>query len=97
VIWEIAFHPDARVEVLEAQAWYAERHPAIGDAFMLELDRLVAAVAASPITWSLYLEGTRRRLFPRLPYALIYRVLSDRVEVVAVAHQRRRPGYWAGR
>jgi toxin ParE1/3/4 len=34
---------------------------------------------------------------PRFPYALIYAVEERRVFVVAVAHFRRRPGYWRDR
>jgi plasmid stabilization system protein ParE len=28
------------------------------------------------------------------PFSIIYRVETDRVLIVAVAHERRRPGYW---
>ena len=31
------------------------------------------------------------------PYFLIYRVHVDHLSIVALAHQRRRPGYWAKR
>ncbi|MGB4673566.1 MAG: type II toxin-antitoxin system RelE/ParE family toxin [Azovibrio sp.] len=31
------------------------------------------------------------------PYFLIYRFSSDTISIPAVAHQRRRPGYWGGR
>jgi plasmid stabilization system protein ParE len=38
-----------------------------------------------------------RVLFRRYPYAIIYRVLPDRIEILAIAHARRRPGYWRNR
>jgi hypothetical protein len=42
--------------------------------------------------------GTARRvLVRRFPYFVIYREWSDRLEIVAVAHQSRRPGYWRSR
>lgn len=31
------------------------------------------------------------------PYFLIYRFSGDTISIHAVAHQRRRPGYWVGR
>jgi hypothetical protein len=37
------------------------------------------------------------RLVDRFPYALIYRVGNNSVEVLAVRQQRRCPGYWRGR
>jgi toxin ParE1/3/4 len=43
------------------------------------------------------LHGTRKYLLRRFPYAVIYRVTDEAIEVVAVAHGRRRPGYWKTR
>jgi hypothetical protein len=34
---------------------------------------------------------------PRFPFSLVYRVLESEVEVLAVAHGKRRPGYWRSR
>jgi hypothetical protein len=40
----------------------------------------------------------RRRNLDRFPYAIIYHPLPDDVlEVVAVIHQMRKPGYWEER
>ena len=61
---------------------------------MRELDEAVDGVAEFPNAWPPYFDGTRRKLFIRFPFALVYRATSDSVEVVAVVHQRRRPGYW---
>lgn len=40
---------------------------------------------------------TRTFTLPKFPYSLIYRVSTDSVQIIAVAHHSRRPGYWAGR
>jgi tRNA(Ile)-lysidine synthase TilS/MesJ len=40
----------------------------------------------------------KRWLCERFPYAVIYRIASDgSIRVLAVAHHRRRPGYWRAR
>jgi hypothetical protein len=39
----------------------------------------------------------RRYVFPRFPFSLLYRVLEGNVEIIAVAHGKRRPGYWRTR
>jgi hypothetical protein len=42
--------------------------------------------------------GSRRVLLGRFPYALVYReVFHDQIEIVAVAHLKRRVSYWADR
>jgi len=39
----------------------------------------------------------RRALLPRFPYAVIFMDLGEHIRVLAVAHAKRRPGYWLGR
>ena len=58
------------------------------------LDRGIEAVSLAPERWPLFVHGTRRYLFHRFPFQLVYRVVNDSVQVVALAHGRRRPGYW---
>ncbi|MBK7425134.1 MAG: type II toxin-antitoxin system RelE/ParE family toxin [Propionivibrio sp.] len=42
--------------------------------------------------------GTRRQYnFRRFPYSIIYQVTVEELRILAVAHHRRRPGYWSGR
>jgi plasmid stabilization system protein ParE len=44
------------------------------------------------------IDATLRRLvLTRFPYFLIYSFTTDLLRVVAVAHARRRPGYWRSR
>lgn len=41
--------------------------------------------------------GVRRYVLRRFPFLIVYRVLESQVEVIAVTHARRRPGYWKSR
>jgi len=63
-------------------------------AFLRELDHAVEQVAEAPHQWPSYLAGTQRYVFPTFPYSLVYFVDGDLINVVAVAHERRKPGYW---
>lgn len=93
----ISFHPAAAAEVEAAVQWYVERSPVAARAFAAEVNACVERVRAAPDRWPRYVHGTRRYLFPHFPYSLVYRVQNEEVEVVAVAHHRRRPDYWRGR
>jgi len=93
----VDLHPAAISEAQAAYRWYARRSRAAGEAFLAELDRAIVAIADQPATWSKHLHGTRRYLLRRFPYAIVYRESSERITVVAVAHGRRRPGYWRQR
>jgi hypothetical protein len=33
----------------------------------------------------------------RFPYSIVYLLLPEEIRVLAIAHQRRKPGYWSGR
>lgn len=91
---ELRFHPEAEKEVLRSAAWYAERSPVAGQAFLLELDLVVERILEAPERWPLSVHRTRRIVFPRFPFSVYYRVSGDVVEIIVVAHQSRRPGYW---
>lgn len=94
---QVEFHPEAILEAREAREWYNERNQDVATAFMDELDAAIDDVADAPSRWPKYLYGTRQKLFYRFPYVLVYRERSDLIQVIAVAHGRRRPGYWKDR
>ena len=91
------FHPEAIAEAREARRWYAVRDPKAAEAFLAELDQAQARVIANPDRWPAHLHGTRRYRLRRFPYLLVYRATPERIVVLAVAHAKRRPGYWKAR
>lgn len=94
---EPRWHPEAIQEAQEARDWYATRSPLAARGFLLALREAVEAVVEAPERWPLRRHGCRGYVFPaRYPYTLVYR-LSANIEIVAVAHQRRHPSYWARR
>lgn len=94
---EVEFLDEAIAEAAAARLWYQERSPVAAALFVDELSLAVAAIADIPNTWPRYMAGTQRYLLRRFPFFVVYRPFGDRVQVIAVAHARRRPGYWADR
>jgi plasmid stabilization system protein ParE len=91
------FHPAAEAELDEAAQWYDERQRGLGFEFLSTVRAKLTSLLQAPERWSL-VHGTRRVLLGRFPYAIVYRQVSeDELEIVAVAHYRRRPKYWARR
>lgn len=93
----IVVHADAEIEILEALAWYAERSALAARAFVQELMSMVVLADRSPETWPRSFGNTRRIVFPHFPFDLVFRMRGETLEIVAVAHQRRRPFYWSNR
>lgn len=95
---EIEFHPLAIKEARHARRWYARVSGRLAARFMGALDAAVASVETNPVSHQPYFHGTRACQLNRFPYLLVFLELSpNRLLAVAVAHVRRRPGYWRRR
>lgn len=92
----LEFHPLAVAEGEDAAAWYAARNPRVAARFTDELEAALSLVIEAPDRWPTFF-GLRRVTLGRFPYSVLYRDEPSRVLVVAIAHARRRPGYWQGR
>ena len=96
----IEFHPEAAGEGAAARAGYGERRGRAGAACLAELDSACQRIAAAPGRYPAYDASTRRYVMRRFPFNVIYRMRSgaeDSVEIIAVAHGRRRTAYWRNR
>ena len=93
----VEFHPDAVAEARAAFEWYQERNESAAGLFLTELDLAIERITETPERWPLYLRGTRRFLLRRFPFAVVYRQVAETIQIVAVAHGRRKPGYWKER
>ena len=93
----VEFHPAAMEESEAAREWYAERSLIAAKAFVSELNHAVVRITETPERWPYYLVDTRRYIFPRFPFSLIYRIIDDKIQIIAIAHGKRKPGYWKDR
>jgi plasmid stabilization system protein ParE len=94
----VRFHPAADDELLAATDWYVDRSLTAATAFLREVAHAITRISEAP---QLYprtrVRDHRRFVMFRYPFDIVYRVLTDEIEIVAVAHHARRPGYWRHR
>ncbi len=94
---------EALEELAEALLWYHEQRAGLGDELLAEVDQAMAAIGAMPAAFSRLRDvppelHVRRSLLKRFPFALVFVQLPDGpIRVIAVAHVKRRPGYWLRR
>jgi len=88
---------EAEVEFWEAVVYYESRCPGLGLDFEAEVEASVERVRRFPELWPIRQDNTRRYLLSRFPYFVVYMFLRDHVWVIAVAHCKRKPGYWSHR
>jgi toxin ParE1/3/4 len=93
----VEFTPEALREIDDGFEWYLERSVQAAEAFVREATKAFALIASSPAIWPRFEAGTRRYVLRKFPYGIIYREIPSGIEVVAVAHHKRRPRYWRGR
>jgi plasmid stabilization system protein ParE len=92
------FHDEAAVEYDAAFDWYLTRSPDAALKFDAEVDRAFAQIIQAPQRWAAGPHSTRRFLLRQFPFTLIYREqTSSDIQIVAVAHTSRKPGYWKRR
>lgn len=92
------FHPAAEAEHLESVAYFESERAGLGASYLYEFEETMQLVCEAPHRYPVE-KGADTRLIrmKRFPYKVYYREISGSVQVLAVAHQRRKPGYWQSR
>ena len=94
---KLRFLPAATKDYEEASSWYHARSEQAADRFEEAVERALNHIVEAPDRWPFCDRRHRQHLLRKYPYSLVYRLLDDMVVVVAVAHARRRFGYWKAR
>ena len=94
---QVEYHEGATADVKSAVTWYQKRSRKAALDFVEELDWAVRAIAEAPDRWPADKNGTRRFLFWRFPFSIIYSEHPSTITIWAVAHGSRRPEYWTRR
>lgn len=81
----------------EVHKWYHERSPISATAFAHTIDNAVSRIMENPTRHPLAEHKTRKFVLQLFPFNIFYLLTGSEIVIVAVAHQRRRPGYWQGR
>jgi plasmid stabilization system protein ParE len=89
----------ASLELAEAVRWYELKRPGLGGELLDEVARAIDRLALNPDAGNPTSadRNTRRLLVSRFPYQIVYRIHPGEIVVVALAHLKRRPGYWKHR
>jgi toxin ParE1/3/4 len=92
------FHPAARRELEETVDYYNAERAGLGSEFREEVQRVITLLTRFPQLGQPVRGSVQRMMLLRFPYHVYYRVLeSGNLRILAVAHNRRMPGYWLGR
>jgi len=89
----------ASEEFADAVRWYEMRRAGLGREFFDAVAATIALIEQQPEigTRNLDAPNTRRVIVHRFPYQVVYHLVQAEIVIVAIAHLKRRPGYWKHR
>lgn len=93
----LQYHPESKTESREAIDFYWSRSRVAALDFRDELNTALLRLRKAPNSGSPYLHGTRRILLDRFPYSVVFRERLHDIQIIAIVHAKRRPGYWTKR
>lgn len=91
----VTYSEFARAEVRAIVKYYEKCQKGLGREFKNDLEHAHSCMRRSPQAFGFdKLTQTRRYVMRRFPYSVHYLDDEQTITIVAVAHQKRRPGYW---
>jgi toxin ParE1/3/4 len=94
----LEIHPDAADAAVEAALFYHNRDPDLSLRFRMAVYEAIEQLRSQPLLHRDLGAGLRKSKVDRFPYFVIYRLtMKDSLQVLALAHTSREPGYWKDR
>lgn len=91
----IRFRPAAARELKADVRDYNRHYIGRGDRFAAAVERALFAIIEAPSGFPLlYAPDIRSAKIEQFPYRIVYVVVDGDIDVIAVAHAKRRPAYW---
>ena len=95
----LRLEPEASEELRAAVKWYEERRAGLGTEFLAEVNSVLERIRQFPGIGAFAPSvpkglGVRTTPVGRFPYSVAFLEQEGLIRVIAIAHSRRRPGYW---
>ncbi|MBM83101.1 MAG: hypothetical protein CMJ78_21275 [Planctomycetaceae bacterium] len=97
LIVRTSFHPEATAELETSAEWYAKQSTTVARDFLIAVDSTLESIETDPERFALIDDRHRSCSVQKFPFQVIFRSQDDRLHIIAIAHAKRRPGYWIGR
>ncbi|MFW6599163.1 type II toxin-antitoxin system RelE/ParE family toxin [Propionibacteriaceae bacterium Y2011] len=99
---DVRYHPEALAELRADVAWYEERGAGLGGRFEATVDEVIDTFLECPESGAIWpgwdsIPAVRSRRVAGFPYRLVYLAQPSELVVLALAHDKRLPGYWRER
>lgn len=93
----VRFHPLALKELSAAIAYYRELSKTMAQRLLRAVEDARGKIVEFPEAWPPGSSNTRHFLLSGFPYRVVYRICGGEIQIIALAHYKRKTGYWRRR
>ena len=87
----------AEEELAESALYYLDESPQAALNFEEVIEDAIFSIAEAPNRYPVYDGDIRVKVVDTFPFSIFYRVRGGEIQILSIAHQSRKPGYWEGR
>ena len=91
------FTPEADAELTKARDWYSHQRKDLDLEFMQCMEVALSRIRSNPRLFPVVHGTLRRAVVRRFPFAILYEVTAEEIQIIAVFHSRRNPDVWRSR
>jgi plasmid stabilization system protein ParE len=91
---KVVFSKLASLELEDTIAFYETEQAGLGFRFKEEIKSSILRIKEHPEAWSIERGEIRKALLHRFPYKILYAIEKEKIIILAIAHQHRKPNYW---
>ncbi|MGI8965659.1 MAG: type II toxin-antitoxin system RelE/ParE family toxin [Limisphaerales bacterium] len=85
---------DAHYDLEQVSSWYNEKQAGLGDRFVLAAREKFEVILRWPeLPRPIGRKAIRKVGISRSPYSIYYRILGEKIQIVAIVHGARDPNY----
>ena len=89
----VGYHSAVQKDLNRILRRYDKESERLGNEFWDELNKYIEAAAANPLRFHPSVRDLRRANLKRFPYHFLYRILPDRIRIIAVRHHKQNPRF----
>lgn len=93
----LVFHDKVDSDLRSSYRWYERQRSGLGEELLGEIRKCLDRIERDPESLPVASAEARFGLVQRFPFVVYFRVLTDRVEVLAIVHGRRKSQVWRSR
>lgn len=94
---ELFYHEEAFAEYQNAVLYYKNLSAEYSKRFVRSVEYAISLIREQPTAFTKISKNIRRCILFSFPYSIFYTLLENKIVIIAIAHQKRRPEYWKRR